>query len=115
MPNEAHNEKNALSQRYVGERLPIRCHAVVIGLCGEVTPGGLFSVTASDVSSDILFDDNAQVYLMEAGLELWLAMLRHATAYDEPLHELFPRIPDMLAEDLDHVKQVRSSSSIADV
>lgn len=45
---------------------------------------------------------------MESGLELWLALLRHAPEYDEKLHILFPRIPDMLEDDLDHIKEVRS-------
>ena len=45
---------------------------------------------------------------MESGLELWLALLRHAPDYDETLHNLFPRIPAMLEDDLDHLKQVTS-------
>lgn len=46
-----------------------------------------------------------QVYLLEAGLELWLSLLRHANAYDAILHALFPRLPDMLDEDVDSLKQ----------
>lgn len=44
---------------------------------------------------------------MEAGLELWLALLRHATDYHEGVHNLFPRIPQMLDTDLDNLKQVQ--------
>lgn len=51
-----------------------------------------------------------QIYLMEAGLELWLALLRSAKEYDENLHKLFPRIPQMLEDDLDHLKPVQFSS-----
>jgi len=47
-----------------------------------------------------------QIYLMEAGLELWLALLRHSTDYNEGIHNLFPRIPEMLDTDLDNLKQV---------
>ncbi len=47
-----------------------------------------------------------QIYLMEAGLELWLALLRHSTDYNEGVHNLFPRIPEMLETDLDNLKQV---------
>lgn len=43
---------------------------------------------------------------MEAGLELWLALLRHTAEYGETLHKLFPRIPAMLRSDLDYLKQV---------
>ncbi|CAN0469323.1 unnamed protein product, partial [Ectocarpus sp. 12 AP-2014] len=42
---------------------------------------------------------------METGLGLWLALLRHATDYSEGLHNLFPRIPEMLDTDLDNLKQ----------
>lgn len=52
-----------------------------------------------------------QIYLMEAGLELWLALLRHSTDYkdEEGIHNLFPRIPQMLHADLDNLKQVDAS------
>lgn len=47
---------------------------------------------------------------MEAGLELWLALLRHTTDYTEGVHNLFPRIPQMLDTDLDNLKQVPATS-----
>ena len=43
---------------------------------------------------------------METGLELWLALLRHATDYEEAMHGLFPRIPEMLEDDLDNLVPV---------
>lgn len=46
---------------------------------------------------------------MEAGLELLLALLRHAKDYSEGIHKLFPRIPDMLEGDFDNLKQVGRS------
>lgn len=49
---------------------------------------------------------------METGLGLWLALLRHATDYSEGLHNLFPRIPEMLDTDLDNLKQVQLSMTI---
>lgn len=49
---------------------------------------------------------------MEAGLELWLALLRHTKEYDENMHKLFPRIPQMLEEDLDNLKSVRSEARL---
>lgn len=54
-----------------------------------------------------------KVYLTETGLELWLALLRHATDYDESVHALFPRIPDMLEGDLDNLRQVSCTSRAA--
>ncbi|CAN0416975.1 unnamed protein product, partial [Laminaria digitata] len=41
---------------------------------------------------------------MEAGLELWLSLLRHVAEYNEALHKLFPRIAEMLRSDLDYLK-----------
>ncbi|CAM9383693.1 unnamed protein product [Ectocarpus sp. 4 AP-2014] len=56
-----------------------------------------------DVSTKVGSDE--AIYLMETGLGLWLALLRHATDYSEGLHNLFPRIPEMLDTDLDNLKQ----------
>lgn len=42
---------------------------------------------------------------MEAGLDLLLALLRNAKDYTEGVHRLFPRIPEMLEGDFDHLKQ----------
>ncbi|CAM9115051.1 unnamed protein product [Ectocarpus fasciculatus] len=56
-----------------------------------------------DVSTKVGSDE--AIYLLETGLGLWLALLRHATDYSEGLHNLFPRIPEMLEEDLDNLKQ----------
>eukprot|EP00904_Undaria_pinnatifida_P002018 jgi/Undpi1/11817/HiC_scaffold_4.g01516.m1 len=56
-----------------------------------------------DVATNVGSDES--IYLMEAGLELWLALLRHTAEYGETLHKLFPRIPAMLRSDLDYLKQ----------
>lgn len=49
---------------------------------------------------------------METGLELWLALLRHSKDYVEGIHNLFPRIPQMLDTDLDNLKQVRCAWTV---
>lgn len=51
---------------------------------------------------------------MDAGLELWLALLRHATDYDGTIHSLFPRIPEMLECDLNNLKKVHENHTVGD-
>ncbi|CAM9704986.1 unnamed protein product [Pylaiella littoralis] len=89
---------------------PLRCTCLrvmthVVDALGPDKGPDLDRIALAMVDAATKVGSDEAIYLMGAGLELWLALLRNTTDYNEGVHSLFPRIPEMLDEDLDNLKQ----------
>ncbi|KAJ2725539.1 hypothetical protein GGI07_001165 [Coemansia sp. Benny D115] len=58
------------------------------------------------VQHSVDLDNPAHVYLLEDGLELWLALIRHATRLDPSIRELIRCIPSLLQHSTETFKTV---------
>eukprot|EP00752_Nemacystus_decipiens_P012244 g10853.t1 len=88
---------------------PLRCKCLqvmthVVDALGSDKGPDLDRIALAMVDVATKVGSDEAIYLMETGLELWLALLRHSKDYVEGVHNLFPRIPQMLDTDLDNLK-----------